>query len=170
MKIAYNWIKNYISTEHSAEKLGEILTETGLEVEGIEKVETIKGGLEGVVIGHVLTKEKHPDADRLNVTTVDVGGPEILQIACGAPNVEVGQKVVVATVGCTLYPGQIRLYKLKNLKFVKLNQNDLCRRRVGYGTFTCWNYGVRPVCSHWNACQNLFWNYRRLFIGNRLNA
>lgn len=104
MKIAYNWIKNYISTEHSAEKLGEILTETGLEVEGIEKVETIKGGLEGVVIGHVLTKEKHPDADRLNVTTVDVGGPEILQIVCGAPNVEVGQKVVVATVGCTLYP------------------------------------------------------------------
>jgi phenylalanyl-tRNA synthetase beta chain len=116
MKIAYNWIKNYISTEHSAEKLGEILTETGLEVEGIEKVETIKGGLEGVVIGHVLTKEKHPDADRLNVTTVDVGGPEILQIVCGAPNVEVGQKVVVATVGCTLYPDPNTPLQIKKSK------------------------------------------------------
>jgi phenylalanyl-tRNA synthetase beta chain len=116
MKIAYNWIKNYISTEHSAEKLGEILTETGLEVEGIEKVETIKGGLEGVMIGHVLTKEKHPDADRLNVTTVDVGGPEILQIVCGAPNVEVGQKVVVATVGCTLYPDPNTPLQIKKSK------------------------------------------------------
>lgn len=116
MKIAYNWIKNYISTEHSAERLGEILTETGLEVEGIEKVETIKGGLEGVVIGHVLTKEKHPDADRLNVTTVDVGGPEILQIVCGAPNVEVGQKVVVATVGCTLYPDPNTPLQIKKSK------------------------------------------------------
>jgi phenylalanyl-tRNA synthetase beta chain len=116
MKIAYNWIKNYISTEHSAERLGEILTETGLEVEGIEKVETIKGGLEGVVIGHVLTKEKHPDADRLNVTTVDVGGPEILQIVCGAPNVEVGQKVVVATVGCTLYPDPNAPLQIKKSK------------------------------------------------------
>lgn len=116
MKIAYNWIKNYLATEHSAEKLGEILTETGLEVEGIEKVETIKGGLEGVVIGHVLTKEKHPDADRLNVTTVDVGGPEILQIVCGAPNVEVGQKVVVATVGCTLYPDPNTPLQIKKSK------------------------------------------------------
>lgn len=116
MKIAYNWIKNYISTEHSAERLGEILTETGLEVEGIEKVETIKGGLEGVVIGHVLTKEKHPDADRLNVTTVDVGGPDILQIVCGAPNVEVGQKVVVATVGCTLYPDPNTPLQIKKSK------------------------------------------------------
>lgn len=116
MKIAYNWIKNYISTEHSAERLGEILTETGLEVEGIEKVETIKGGLDGVVIGHVLTKEKHPDADRLNVTTVDVGGPEILQIVCGAPNVEVGQKVVVATVGCTLYPDPNTPLQIKKSK------------------------------------------------------
>jgi phenylalanyl-tRNA synthetase beta chain len=116
MKIAYNWIKNYISTEHSAERLAEILTETGLEVEGIEKVETIKDGLEGVVIGHVLTKVKHPDADRLNVTTVDVGGPEILQIVCGAPNVEVGQKVVVATVGCTLYPDPNTPLQIKKSK------------------------------------------------------
>jgi phenylalanyl-tRNA synthetase beta chain len=116
MKIAYNWIKNYISTEHSAERLAEILTETGLEVEGIEKVETIKDGLEGVVIGHVLTKVKHPDADRLNVTTVDVGGPEILQIVCGAPNLEVGQKVVVATVGCTLYPDPNTPLQIKKSK------------------------------------------------------
>lgn len=104
MKISYNWLKTYIDTDLSAQRVAEILTDTGLEVEGLEKVETIKGGLEGVVIGHVLTKEPHPDADRLNVTTVSVGTGEPVQIVCGAPNVAAGQKVVVATVGSTLYP------------------------------------------------------------------
>ena len=94
MKVSYNWLKKYIQTELSPEDLGKILTDTGLEVESIEKIEAIEGGLQGVVIGQVLTCEKHPDADKLNVTTVTTGTEE-LQIVCGAPNVAVGQKVIV---------------------------------------------------------------------------
>lgn len=116
MKISYNWLKTYIDTDLSAEKMAEILTDTGLEVEGLEKVETIEGGLEGVVIGKVLTKEKHPDADRLNITTVDVGNDEPLQIVCGAPNVDIDQHVVVATVGTTLYPSPDEAFKIKKSK------------------------------------------------------
>ena len=116
MKISLNWLKDYIQLDLEPKKIAEILTDTGLEVEGLEKIETIKGGLEGVVIGKVLTKEKHPDADRLNITTVDVGTGEPLQIVCGAPNVEAGQKVVVATVGATLYPSPEEAFKIKKSK------------------------------------------------------
>lgn len=116
MKISYNWLKTYINTDLSAKRIAEILTDTGLEVEGLEKVETIKGGLAGVVTGHVLTKEAHPDADRLNVTTVDVGNGEPLQIVCGAPNVAAGQKVVVATVGSVLYGDPENPLKIKKSK------------------------------------------------------
>lgn len=116
MKISLNWLKDYIQTDLSPKKICEILTDTGLEVEGLEKIESIKGGLEGVVIGHILSKEKHPDADRLNITTVDVGTGEPLQIVCGAPNVETGQKVVVATVGTTLYPNPEEPFKIKKSK------------------------------------------------------
>jgi len=103
MKISYNWLKQFVNTELSAEEAGKILTDTGLEVEGIEKIQAVEGGLEGVYVGEVLTCEKHPDADKLKVTTVTIG-EEPLQIVCGAPNVAVGQKVVLATVGATLYP------------------------------------------------------------------
>ncbi len=116
MKIAYNWLKTYINSDLSAERMGEILTDTGLEVEGIERVETIKGGLLSVVVGHVLTKNPHPDADRLSVTTVDVGESEPLQIVCGAPNVAAGQKVIVALVGATLYPSPDEPLKIKKSK------------------------------------------------------
>jgi len=116
MKVSLNWLKEYIDTDLSADRIAEILTDTGLEVEGLEKVESIKGGLEGVVIGEVLTKEKHVDADRLNVTTVSIGNGDPLQIVCGAPTVEVGQKVVVATVGCTLYPSPEEAFKIKKSK------------------------------------------------------
>jgi phenylalanyl-tRNA synthetase beta chain len=116
MKVSYNWLKNYIKTDLTPEKMSEILTDTGLEVEGLEKVETIKGGLKGVVIGEVLTKEKHPDADKLNVTTVNIGTGEPLQIVCGAPNVNTGQKVVVVTVGSTLYPTPDESFKIKKSK------------------------------------------------------
>lgn len=116
MKISYNWLKTYINSDLTAEKTAEILTDTGLEVEGLEKIETVKGGLKGVVTGHVLTKEAHPDADRLNITTVDVGGNEPLQIVCGAPNVEAGQKVIVATVGAVLYPEPDSPLKIKKSK------------------------------------------------------
>ena len=116
MKVSYNWLKDYLDFALSAEEVAEILTDTGLEVESVEKLESVKGGLEGVVIGKVLTKEKHPDADRLNVTTVDIGNGKPLQIVCGAPNVESGQKVVVATVGCTLYPEPETPLKIKRSK------------------------------------------------------
>lgn len=116
MKISYNWLKTYINTDLSAKRMAEILTDTGLEVEGLEKVETIQGGLEGVVIGKVLTKVKHENADRLHVTTVDIGAENPLQIVCGAPNVDVGQHVVVATVGATLYPGPDEPFKIKKSK------------------------------------------------------
>lgn len=105
MKISYNWLKKYLSLELTPEKLSELLTNCGLEVEGLEKWQSVKGGLEGLVIGEVKTCEKHPDADKLSITTVDLAGESLLSIVCGAPNVAVGQKVVVATVGTTLYSG-----------------------------------------------------------------
>jgi len=105
MKISYNWLKDYLKIDLDPEKLSELLTDCGLEVEGLEKWQSVKGGLEGIVIGEVKTCEKHPDADRLSITTVDVGEESFLPIVCGAPNVATGQKVVVATVGTTLYDG-----------------------------------------------------------------
>ncbi len=116
MKISYNWLKEYVDIDLNPEKACEILTDTGLEVEGLHKIEAVKGGLKGVVVGEVITCEKHPDADRLNVTTVNVGEGEPLQIVCGAPNVAAGQKVVVATVGCTLYPTPEEPFKIKKSK------------------------------------------------------
>ncbi|CCH51271.1 phenylalanyl-tRNA synthetase, beta subunit [Fibrisoma limi BUZ 3] len=104
MEVSYKWLQEYIELPESPEEVGKRLTGTGLEVEGIEKIEAIPGGLAGVVIGQVLTCEKHPDADKLSITTVDVGGDQPLNIVCGAPNVAAGQKVVVALVGATLHP------------------------------------------------------------------
>lgn len=115
MKVSYNWLKKYVNTSLSPEEMGKILTDTGLEVEGITKIEAVKGGLAGVFIGEVLTCEQHPDADRLKVTTVTVGG-EPLQIVCGAPNVAAGQKVIVATVGCTLHPTPEEDFNIKKSK------------------------------------------------------
>jgi len=116
MKISLNWLKEYIKTELEAEKIASILTDTGLEVDNLEKIEAVKGGLQSVVIGKVLSCEPHPDADRLKITTVDVAGPEILQIVCGAANVAKGQKVVVATIGATLYPVSGESFKIKQSK------------------------------------------------------
>jgi len=113
MKISFNWLKTYVDTDLSAEEVGKILTDTGLEVESVEKIEAVKGGLEGVVVGEVITCEKHPDADKLKVTTIDIGSGELLQIVCGAPNVAVGQKVPVALVGTTLYPNPEENFKIK---------------------------------------------------------
>jgi phenylalanyl-tRNA synthetase beta chain len=113
MKVSYNWLKQYTDITATPEKLDKILTDTGLEVEGVEKNEAIKGGLVGVVVGEVIECEKHPNADKLKVTKVDVGTGELLQIVCGAPNVAKGQKVVVATVGTTLYPTPEEAFKIK---------------------------------------------------------
>ena len=104
MNISYNWLKRYLDADISAERMAEILTELGLEVEEFEKIETIKGGLKGVVVGEVLTCEDHPDSDHLHITTVDVGAEAPLQIVCGAANCRKGLKVMCATVGAVLYP------------------------------------------------------------------
>jgi phenylalanyl-tRNA synthetase beta chain len=106
MNISYNWLKNYINTDIDAVELGKALTSIGLEVGSVDEVQTVKGGLEGLVIGEVLTCEAHENSDHLHVTTVNIGSGEPLQIVCGAPNVAAGQKVVVATVGTTLYAGE----------------------------------------------------------------
>ena len=103
MKISFNWLKQFLMLEWNAEKTAELLTNLGLEVEGIEKFESIKGGLKGVVVGHVLECQKHPNADRLQLTLVDIGDTTPVQIVCGAPNVAAGQKVPVATIGTKLY-------------------------------------------------------------------
>jgi len=106
MNISYNWLKQYINIDLPAEETGKILTSIGLEVGGVEKVQTIKGGLEGLVIGEVLTCAKHENSDHLHVTTVNIGSGELLQVVCGAPNVAAGQKVIFATIGTVLYAGE----------------------------------------------------------------
>ena len=116
MTISYNWLKEYIDIPESAEEIGKVLTSTGLEVESVERHESIKGGLAGLVIGQVITCAKHPNADKLSLTTVDVGGGRILPIVCGAPNVAAGQKVVVATPGTTVYPSKGEPFTIKNAK------------------------------------------------------
>ncbi|MCG8327449.1 MAG: phenylalanine--tRNA ligase subunit beta [Chitinophagales bacterium] len=106
MKVSLNWLKEYININLSPEEVGEILTDIGLEVEGMEQVESLPGGLRGVVVGHVVECGQHPNADRLSVTKVDIGNEagDLLNIVCGAPNVAQGQKVMIATIGTTLYP------------------------------------------------------------------
>ena len=116
MKISYNWLKQFIELDWDANKTGELLTDLGLEVEGINVYQSVKGGLEGIVIGHVLTCEQHPNADRLKITTVDIGGDAPLQIVCGAPNVAAGQKVPVATIGTTLYTAEGEAWTIKKGK------------------------------------------------------
>ena len=115
MKISFNWLKAYADITESPEELGVILTDCGLEVESIEVFETVKGGLKGVFVGEVKTCRRHPEADRLSVTTVDVGTGELIPIVCGAPNVATGQKVFVAMVGTTLHTpkGDLELKKVK---------------------------------------------------------
>ena len=103
MKISYNWLKQYVNCEYSAEKVSEVLTSTGLEVEDLTPFESVKGSLKGVVVGYVLTCVDHPNSDHLHITTVDCGGEEPLHIVCGAPNVAAGQKVLVATIGTELW-------------------------------------------------------------------
>ena len=117
MEISFNWLKKYINIDLTAEQVATILTDIGLEVEDFRKIETIRGGLQGVVVGHVVTCEDHPDSDHLHITTVDVGTGENLQIVCGAPNCRQGLKVLCATVGSVLYPnGGDEEFKIKRSK------------------------------------------------------
>jgi phenylalanyl-tRNA synthetase beta chain len=127
MKISHNWLKEILPHEFSTEEISERLTDVGLEVEGVHIVESIKGGLKGVVIGHVLTKSQHPNADRLSLTTVDVGGQSPLSIVCGAPNVAAGQKVLVATIGTVLYDSEGKSFTIKESKVRgELSQGMIC--------------------------------------------
>ncbi|TMM56949.1 phenylalanine--tRNA ligase subunit beta [Maribacter algarum] len=117
MNISYNWLKQFIKIDWEADQTSELLTDLGLEVEGVTSFESVKGGLKGVVVGHVKTCVQHPNADRLKLTSVDIGTGESVQIVCGAPNVAVGQKVPVATIGTTLYsdgkPWKIKKGKIR---------------------------------------------------------
>jgi phenylalanyl-tRNA synthetase beta chain len=116
MKISYNWLKQFLQVDWKENKTSELLTDLGLEVEGIETKESIKGSLKGIVVGKVLTCVQHPNADRLKITTVDIGNGEPMQIVCGAPNVAAGQKVPVATIGTTLYDDKGEGFKIKKGK------------------------------------------------------
>jgi len=116
MRISYNWLKQFIKLDWKSEETAALLTDLGLEVEGVDKFESLKGGLEGVVIGHVLTCIQHPNADRLRITTVDLGDGTPVQIVCGAPNVAAGQKVAVATIGTTLYDKEGAAFQIKKGK------------------------------------------------------
>ena len=135
MKISYNWLKKYIDVNLEPNKVAQLLTDIGLEVEGIETVESVKGGLKGVVIGEILTKEQHPNADRLSLTTINVGADEPLHIVCGAPNVAAGQKVPVATIGTVMY-SKDDSFKIKKGKIRgEVSEGMICAEdELGLGT------------------------------------
>ena len=135
MKISYNWLKQYINLKLKPEKISELLTNLGLEVEGVQRYSSIKGGLEGIIVGHVKDCTKHPNADKLKITNVDIGSNKLLKIVCGAPNVDKGQKVAVATVGTTIYSSNGSL-KIKKVKIRGEESNGmLCaENEIGLGT------------------------------------
>ena len=135
MKISYSWLKQFIHTDKTPQEISLILTDIGLEVESLEKVQPILGGLEGLVIGHVVNCIQHPNADRLRITKVDVGAGDLLQIVCGAPNVGVNQKVVVATVGTTVYPNEGEPFKINKSKIRgEVSEGMICAEdEIGLG-------------------------------------
>ena len=135
MKLSYNWLKQYVDIDVDPLELSGILTDIGLEVEGFEKFQSVKGGLEGIVIGKVITCEKHPNADKLSVTTVDIGGGIILPIVCGASNVAAGQTVTVATVGTVLY-SEGESFTIKKVKIRgEVSEGMICAEdELGLGT------------------------------------
>ena len=127
MKISNNWLKDYIKTDLKTEKIGDYLTDIGLEVEGIDSFESVKGSLEGIVVGKVLTCEQHPNADKLKLTTVDVGNGKVLNIVCGAPNVAAGQIVPVAVVGTKIYTKDGSSFEIKEAKIRgEVSQGMIC--------------------------------------------
>lgn len=135
MKISYNWLRQFIKTTHSPQQIAEILTDLGLEVEGTTHFETVKGGLKGIVVGQVTSCEKHPNADRLKVTKVDVNGDKPLQIVCGAPNVATGQKVPVALIGTILFDQEGKPWEIKKGKIRgEVSEGMICAEdEIGLG-------------------------------------
>ncbi len=136
MKISINRLKEYIHLTESPAEIAALLTQSGLEVESIDSFVSVPGGLEGMVIGEVLTCEKHPDADKLSLTTVAIGPDQVSQIVCGASNVAIGQKVVVATVGATLYPSNGEPFEIKKAKIRgQVSEGMICAEdEIGIGT------------------------------------
>jgi len=135
MKISLNWLKDYLNIDMDYYEISRILTETGLEVESVEHFESVKGSLNGLVIGQVKTCIKHPNADKLSITTVDIGNGQILPIVCGAPNVAAGQKVVVATIGTTLYMGSDSFEIKKSKIRGEISEGMICAEdEIGIGT------------------------------------
>ena len=135
MNISYKWLKEYVDFELTPQETADALTSIGLEVGSVEEVETIKGGLKGLVVGEVLTCEPHPDSDHMHVCTVNIGEAEPSQIVCGAPNVAAGQKVIVATLGTKLYDGDkefcIKKSKLRGIE----SYGMICAEdEIGVGT------------------------------------
>ncbi len=135
MEISLNWLKEYIQINESPQHISDLLTQSGLEVEGLKETETIKGGLKGIVIGEVIECHQHPNADRLSVTKVDIGADELKPIVCGAPNVAAGQKVVVATTGATIYPISGDPFKIKKAKIRgEVSEGMICAEdEIGLG-------------------------------------
>ena len=135
MNISYKWLKEYVDFDLTAQQVADALTSTGLEVDALEEVQSIKGGLKGLYVGKVLTCEAHPNSDHLHVTTVDLGKGEPLQIVCGAPNVAAGQKVIVADLGCVLYDGDKEfVIKKSKLRGVESNGMICAEDEIGVGT------------------------------------
>ena len=135
MNISYKWLKEYVDFDMTPQEVSEALTSVGLEVGGIEEQQSIKGGLEGIVVGHVLTCEEHPNSDHMHVCTVDLGQGEPTQIVCGAPNVAAGQKVMVATLGTKLYDGdQSFTIKKSKLRGIESNGMICAEDEIGIGT------------------------------------
>ena len=135
MNISYKWLKEYVDFDLSADEVGKALTSMGLEVEAVEEVQSIKGGLQGLVVGQVLTCEPHPNSDHMHVTTVDEGNGLVQQIVCGAPNVAAGQKVIVAQLGCVLYDGD-KEFTIKKSKLRGIESNGMicAEDEIGIGT------------------------------------
>lgn len=150
MKISYNWMKEMLPLNWEAEKAGELLTDLGLEVEGIDPFSSVKGGLEGVVIGKVLECQQHPNADRLKLTQVDIGQEKPVQIVCGAPNVAQGQTVPVATIGTELYDGEGNPWKIKKGKIRgEFSHGMICAEdELGLGES---HEGILVLEDHWQA-------------------
>lgn len=136
MIISYQWLLQYLPEALPVDELSKILTSVGLEVEAIEKSETVAGSLEGLIIGKVLTCEKHPDADKLKITTVTTGNDKILKIVCGAPNVAAGQTVVVASVGTTVHPTSGAPFLIKKAKIRGMESDGMicAEDEIGLGT------------------------------------
>ncbi len=177
MTISYNWLSEYLPKSIEPEALSKILTSIGLEVESLEAYESIKGGLKGLVVGEVLTCEQHPNADKLKITTVNTGGETPLQIVCGAANVAVGQKVIVATVGATIYPmnGEPLTMRVAKIRGVE-SQGMICAEdEIGVGTSHDGIMVLSPDAIPGTPAASLFmpyndWIYEIGLTPNRMDA